>query len=67
MYDELADEAWYVRRSVPLMRRFRRASPRQRAASVCGALGALLLVATVGAMLAGPILFEETESATPAD
>jgi len=44
MYDELADEAWYVRRSVPLMRRFRRASPRQRAASVCGALGALLLL-----------------------
>lgn len=43
MYDELADEAWYVKHSVHSMRRFKRLRARERAAVVCGGFVALVV------------------------
>lgn len=44
MYDELADESWYVRHSVRLMRRFQRMRTGQRAGVLCGGLLALVVL-----------------------
>lgn len=51
MYDELADEAWYVRHSVRLMRRFKRLRSSQKIGLACStALALLVLYALLNAL-----------------